>query len=68
VSRTPAAELARLKLAFPDWLFRRTAVGRAGGFTARRKLPDGGKQSLYGQSLPDLEYQLRLLEKEDRPR
>jgi hypothetical protein len=68
VSRTPAAELPRLTLAFPDWLFRRTAAGRAGGFTARRKLPDGGKQSLYGQTLPNLEYQLRLLEKEERPR
>jgi hypothetical protein len=68
VSRTPAAELARLKLAFPDWLLRPRAAGRGGGFTARRKLRAGGKQSLSGQTLPDLEYQLRLLEKEDRPR
>lgn len=53
MSRTPAAELARLKVAFPDWSIRRTA---AGGFSARRRLPSGRAQVARGTSLADLEY------------
>ena len=62
MSRTPAAELARLKLAFPDWTIRRLT---GGGFTARRKLFGGARQLARGRTLGDLEYQLRLLEKRD---
>ena len=62
MSRTPAAELARLKVAFPDWTIRRLA---AGGFSARRRLPDGSRQTARGRTLADLEYQLRLLEKHE---
>ena len=62
MSRTPAAELARLKLAFPDWTIRRLA---ASGFSARRKLPGGDRQLARGRTLADLEYQLRMVEKRD---
>jgi len=62
MSRTPAAELARLKVAFPGWSFRRNA---AGSYTARRKLPGGRRQQVRGATLPELEYRLRLLEKAD---
>jgi hypothetical protein len=64
VSRTPAAELARLKVAFPDWAFRQLTTG---GYTARRKLPDGTRQTVRGRTLADIEYQLRLLERGELP-
>jgi hypothetical protein len=60
VSRTPAAELARLKVAFPDWSIRSVQRGEGGGFTARRRLEDGGLQSLFAPTLAELEHELRL--------
>ncbi len=63
MSRTPAAELARLKLSFPDWVFRRVPDSRGGGFRARRQLSNGTMQSLRGATPADLEYQLRQLER-----
>lgn len=65
VSRTPAAELARLKLAFPGWSLRRVAASRGGGFRARRRLSDGRVQSLHGATVAELEYRLRLLERRE---
>ncbi len=62
MSRTPAAELARLKVMFPDWTIRRLT---AGSYSARRRLPDGSRQTVRGKTLGDLEYQLRLLEKRE---
>ena len=64
MSRTPAAELARLKVAFPEWSIRRSP---GGGFTARRKLPSGRAQTARGDSLPALEYRLHLIERGDQP-
>ncbi len=68
MSRTPAAELARLKVAFPDWTIRRLGPAQGGGFRASRKLGGRRTQSLRGTTLADLEYQLRLLmERRDTP-
>lgn len=67
MSRTPAAELARLKIAFPDWTIRREPPGRGGGFVARRRLPGGRWQSRRGATVAELEYELRLLDKGDQP-
>jgi len=64
VSRTPAAELARLKLAFPEWSIRRTL---AGGFAARRMLPGGGGQTVRAETLAALEYELHLIERGEHP-
>lgn len=64
MSRTPAAELARLKVAYPEWSIRRTA---AGGYTARRKLPDGRRQIARGDTPAALEYQLHLIERGEQP-
>ena len=64
MSRTPAAGLARLKVAFPEWSFRRTA---SGGYTARRTLPGGLRQIAHGATLASLEHQLRLIERGESP-
>ncbi len=66
MSRTPAAELARLKVAFPDWTIRRVAAAHGGGFRAARRLAGGRRQSLRGATLADLEYQLRLVLEQQR--
>lgn len=67
MSRTPAAEFARLKLAYPEWVLRRTASGQGSGYTGRRRLPDGSNQTVRGGSLADLEYQLHLIERGEEP-
>jgi hypothetical protein len=61
VSRTPAAELARLKVAFPDWSIRPVRSGDSAGFTARRGLEGGGSQLLFAPTLAELEHELRRL-------
>ena len=58
MSETPAAWLARLKVAFPRWSIDRVPPGKGGGFTARRGLLDGRSQSLYAPTLAELEYGL----------
>ena len=60
MSETPAAWLARLKVAFPHWSIDRVPPGKGAGFTARRRLPDGRSQSLYAPTLAELEYGLRI--------
>lgn len=67
MSRTPAAEFARLKVAFPDWPVRRVQPGKGLGFTAHRRLEDGSQQ-LYALTLADLEHQLWLAERTDARR
>lgn len=62
MSRTPAAELARLKVTFPDWSVRRVQPGSGVGFTAHRRL-EGGLQQLYALTLAHLEHQLWLAER-----
>jgi len=54
VSRTPAAELARLKAAHPQWSIRR--VTRGEGYTARRR---GTGQRVHARTLAALEARLR---------
>jgi hypothetical protein len=61
VSRTPAAELARLKVAFPDWSIRPVRSGDGAGFAARRGLAGGGSQLLFALTLAELEHELRRL-------
>jgi hypothetical protein len=58
MSDTPAAWLARLKVAFPHWSIRRVPPATGTGFTASRGLPDGRSQSLYAPTLAELEYEL----------
>ena len=58
MSQTPAAWLARLKVAFPHWSIQRVAPSNGTGFTACRGLPGGRSQSLYAPTLAELEYQL----------
>ena len=65
MSRTPAAQLARLKVGFPDWSIRRVQPGKGAGFTAHRTLEGGGLQSLYVATLAELEHQLWLADKGD---
>ena len=52
MSRTPAAELARLKVTYRSWDIRR-AEGT--GFTAERRDKRGGLRSIYAPDLPELE-------------
>jgi hypothetical protein len=64
VSRTPAAGLARLKVQHPGWVIRRRVVpGQATGYTAHRKVSQGGFQSLHTVTLGGLEQALFLAEK-----
>lgn len=60
MSRTPAAELARLKVAFPDWSIRPVEPGKGDGFTAHPKKKNGGWQPLYAATLAELEQRLWL--------
>jgi hypothetical protein len=60
MSQTPAAWLARLKVAFPHWSIHQVAVGKGTGFTARRGLPGGRSQVLHAPTLAELEYELRI--------
>jgi hypothetical protein len=58
VSRTAAAELARLKVAFPDWSIRPVQPGKGAGFTAHPRLKGGGSRWLYAPTLAELEHEL----------
>jgi hypothetical protein len=64
MSRTPAAELARLKVHHRGWMIRRRAVpSQRTGYTAHRKLERGGFQSLQAPTAGELEQALFLAEK-----
>ena len=64
MSRTPAADLARLKVQHPGWVIRRRVLpGQATGYTAHRKFSRGGFQSLHTVTLGGLEQALFLAEK-----
>jgi hypothetical protein len=64
MSRTPAAELARLKVLHRGWMIRRRVVpGQRAGYTAHRKLERGGFQSLQAPTAGELEQALLLAEK-----
>lgn len=64
MSRTPAANLARLKVQHPGWVIRRRVVpGQPAAYTAHRKFRRGGFQSLQTQTLGGLEQALFLAEK-----
>ena len=58
MSDTPAAWLARLKVAFPHWSIHRVPPATGTGFTASRGLPDGRSQSPHAPTLAELEYEL----------
>jgi hypothetical protein len=60
MSQTPAAWLARLKMAFPHWSIHQVVAGQGSGFTARRGLPGGRSQVLHALALAELEYELRI--------
>ncbi|HEX9353704.1 MAG TPA: hypothetical protein VF933_07800 [Streptosporangiaceae bacterium] len=64
MSRTPAAQLAGLKVAFPYWSISHVQPGKGAGFTAHRRL-GGGWQLLYAATLAELEHELRLADKRD---
>ena len=53
MSTTPAAELARLRVQFPDW---RIVRSRAGAFLACHRVTGA---RLSGRTVADLETQLR---------
>ena len=58
MSRTAAAELARLKVAFLDWSIRPVQPGKGAGFTAHPRLKGGGSRWLYAPTLAELEHEL----------
>jgi hypothetical protein len=60
VSRTPAAEFARAKVAFPGWSIRRVQPGKGVGFTGRRRPGSSGAQVIYSPTLAGLVHLLRL--------
>jgi len=68
VSRTAAAEFARVKAAFPGLVHPAGAARQGCGFTARRRLLRGGSQSLYGRMRGELEHVLWLAESSDERR
>jgi hypothetical protein len=49
MTRTPAAELARVKREFPVWTIRPVEPGKGTGFTAQRRAA-AGLRSIYGTS------------------
>ncbi len=55
MSTTPAAELARLKVAFPGWTIRRVTSGE--GFTAVNRVT---RERVHARSLADLGYRLTV--------
>jgi hypothetical protein len=64
VSRTPAADLARLKVQHPGWVIRRRVLpGQATRYTAHRKCSHGF-QSLHTMTLGGLEQALFLAERD----
>jgi hypothetical protein len=65
VSRTPAAQIARLKVAFPHWSIRHVQPGKGAGFTAHRGQEGGDWQLLYAPTLAELEHELWLADKGD---
>jgi hypothetical protein len=62
MSRTPAAELARLKVAFPDWSLRPVEPGKGDGFTAHPRKKNGESQPLHATTLTELEHHLWLVQ------
>jgi hypothetical protein len=62
VSRTPAAEFAWVKVAFPGWSIRRVQPGKGVGFTARRRPGSSGARLVYSPTLAGLVHLLRLSE------
>jgi hypothetical protein len=60
MSRTPAAELARLKVAFPGWSIRPVESGKGDGFTAHPRKKNDGSQPVYAATLAELEQRLWL--------
>lgn len=58
MSRTPAAELARVKVAFPKWTIRPIEPGKGTGYTAQRRDRRGELRSVYAPTLPELEARL----------
>lgn len=61
MSRTPAAHLARVKVAYPAWTIRAIEPGQGTGYTAHRPGQHGGYRSLYAPSLGQLEHELNRL-------
>ena len=53
MSRTPAAELARVKTRFAAWSIRPVEPGKGTGYTAQR-----GRRQVHAPSLADLEKRL----------
>lgn len=62
MSRTPAAELARLKVTYQSWDIQRATEGT--GFTAERRDERGGLRNIYAQTVPELEGALIEVEAE----
>jgi hypothetical protein len=61
VSRTPAAELARVKVAYPSWSIRPVASGQ--GFTAIRQ---GTGARVHARTLAELEHALNARAEQPR--
>jgi hypothetical protein len=59
MSTTPAAHLARLKVAYPTWSIHAIEPGKDTGYTAQRQAGQGGLQHLYAPTVPELETALR---------
>ena len=64
MSVTPAATLARLKVAFPSWTIQAVEPGKGTGWTAQRRTGRGVRH-IFAPSLEQLE--LALLAKGPRP-
>jgi hypothetical protein len=65
MSRTPAAELARFKVAYPAWTIRAIEPGKGTGCTAQRQEARGGLRSIYAPTLAGLEERLAATARPD---
>lgn len=58
MSRTPAAQLARLKVTYPAWTIRPAGPRKGSGYTAVYRDDEHGLRSIYTPSLAGLEAKL----------
>jgi len=65
MSRTPAKELARLKVHYPEWIIRTVEPGQAQGYTAQQRGAGRGEKPLSIHTLTVTELGTRLAELEE---
>jgi hypothetical protein len=66
MSRTPAAELARIKVRHNEWSIRAVETGHGEGYTAHRTCPDRRGRAIRIHALTVSELDAKLAEIEER--